>query len=316
MKKVFSNKQETAHAWASRSQSTGREGSNARIFFEGDTIYSFGNHFPIAAFFDRKRRGKEKETVVFFTTRDYSPTTSAHKWAVRSAASHYKMIYCLSPIDALRGIHVDNMNAFEVRAHAYALKLARATKPEKYLSGIASIRAEASAYAEFFGLSLRSRKFKLKSLFIESKEQGKKATAEEIKEITAHKKAVEKRRASAAQKEVDDFRNFLAGHAHNSDFTLLRVNSEAKRIETSKGVQIPYGQAQECFALLKDLQGKATDPGSSSDFRGRDIKVFGYHLNRLDSMVFEVGCHKIQFTELDAIATAMGWNTIYEIKGA
>jgi hypothetical protein len=64
MKTAFANKQETAHAWAKRSQAQGHESARIRrIFFEGDTIYSYGYHFPIASFYDKKKRGKVVEVL-------------------------------------------------------------------------------------------------------------------------------------------------------------------------------------------------------------------------------------------------------------
>ena len=36
-----------AHLWANKSQDSARE-SGGRFYFVGDTIYSYGSHFPIA----------------------------------------------------------------------------------------------------------------------------------------------------------------------------------------------------------------------------------------------------------------------------
>lgn len=55
----------------------GREGRSGHLYTEGDTIYSYGPHFPIARIVGDKK--------VIFTKRGYSMTTSHHKNLVRRA---------------------------------------------------------------------------------------------------------------------------------------------------------------------------------------------------------------------------------------
>lgn len=78
-KHVFKDKYETARAWVNQSAAWGREGKRARIFFEGDTIYSYGRHFPIARLIGPK--------TALVTTRSYSLTTSRHMEAVLDVLS-------------------------------------------------------------------------------------------------------------------------------------------------------------------------------------------------------------------------------------
>jgi hypothetical protein len=61
---------QVAHVWAQQRKES-MSGSN--FYFEGPTIFSYGRHFPIAKFIERK--GKK---AVLFTTRGYSPSTSKH----------------------------------------------------------------------------------------------------------------------------------------------------------------------------------------------------------------------------------------------
>lgn len=63
-----------AHLWAHQAQDSARIGGRGNFYFEGDTIYSYGSHFPIARHVETKR-GR----AVLFTTRDYSVTTSGHQ---------------------------------------------------------------------------------------------------------------------------------------------------------------------------------------------------------------------------------------------
>jgi len=55
--------------------------THKHLYFDGETIYSYGSHFPIACHVTDKH-GKP---AILFTTRSYSVTTSGHVSAVRSA---------------------------------------------------------------------------------------------------------------------------------------------------------------------------------------------------------------------------------------
>jgi hypothetical protein len=71
---------EIPHLWAHRTQEDARN-RQSNLYFEGDTIYSYGSHFPIARHVLNKAGGH----AVLFTTASYSVTTSGHCSAVRSA---------------------------------------------------------------------------------------------------------------------------------------------------------------------------------------------------------------------------------------
>ncbi len=54
------------------------KGKSLHMFIDGDTVYSYGRHFPIA-----RRYGND----FIMTTKGYSPTTSRHKSLVLCALS-------------------------------------------------------------------------------------------------------------------------------------------------------------------------------------------------------------------------------------
>lgn len=74
---------EVAHLFAHKVQSHARNAKSS-VFFNHDTIYSYGEHFPIA----RHVTNKSGKAAVLFTTGHYSVTTSGHCSMVRSAISH------------------------------------------------------------------------------------------------------------------------------------------------------------------------------------------------------------------------------------
>lgn len=91
MKTVFSDISTVAHLWANKAQGEARNSGN--FFFSGDTIYSYGYHFPIA----KHMAGSQGENGVLFTERTYSNTTATHIQVVRQAANHLNIIYCFNP---------------------------------------------------------------------------------------------------------------------------------------------------------------------------------------------------------------------------
>ena len=71
MTKRVVNSREVLRLWASAAQDSARSGS---VFFEGDTVYSYGRHWPLA----RICRGAGG-TLVLTNSRRYSVTTAKHQ---------------------------------------------------------------------------------------------------------------------------------------------------------------------------------------------------------------------------------------------
>jgi hypothetical protein len=67
--------QEVASAWRCQ---TGKTKRGFNVFYEGDTIYSYGYHFPIAKLVQSPRHNG----VILFTTDTYSVSTAKHKTIV------------------------------------------------------------------------------------------------------------------------------------------------------------------------------------------------------------------------------------------
>jgi hypothetical protein len=79
---VFGSHAMLAHAWAQNDLPHGRSSDN-RMRFDAGTIYSYGAHFPIARFIDK--RTDDGKTIVLFTGAGYSSSTGKHKSLVLSA---------------------------------------------------------------------------------------------------------------------------------------------------------------------------------------------------------------------------------------
>ncbi len=146
MKQVVSTL-DVARLWVKQTQEHARN-PNRSFYFHGDTIYSYGRHFPIARHVERK--GRE---AILFTTQGCSKTTARHKQDVLYACSHL-MVF--------KVYDVKNMKP-GVTFKAYRKLLAdtlvkwyrgRALKG-KYRLDMKLIIQEANDFAEFFGLKSR-----------------------------------------------------------------------------------------------------------------------------------------------------------------
>ena len=76
MRHVFSDNSTIAELWATQAQHHARN-KRQTFYFTGKTIYSYGEHFPIAIIEERFGR-----SFVIYNSRSYSRTTNRHQSAV------------------------------------------------------------------------------------------------------------------------------------------------------------------------------------------------------------------------------------------
>ena len=88
MKRVVSTS-EVPHLWAHQSQDSARNGQGS-LYFDGDTIYSYGSHFPVA----RHVTGAHGRSAVLLTSRSHSITTARHVSGVHSAIPGSVPVFC------------------------------------------------------------------------------------------------------------------------------------------------------------------------------------------------------------------------------
>jgi hypothetical protein len=74
-------RKDVVHCWAHQTQSEARTPGRAHLYFRGDTIFSYGPHFPIA----RHVKTADGKPAVLFTTDTYSVTTARHICETRGA---------------------------------------------------------------------------------------------------------------------------------------------------------------------------------------------------------------------------------------
>lgn len=291
MRTVLSSNNECAHIWASQSQALGRAGN---VFFEGQIIYSYGHHFPVARF------APEYGNVVLFTDRGYSNSTSKHKSLIRSAiSSSYNVIYCDEP--SRSPLH--NLDVWQRRVER--LRIEFASKTHRMSRGNIAVeifRACESAIVFCMALKIDQPEW--------CNESNEEMTARDyVYELAKAREA--KREAKRA--EENRLRAIKAGErlplweqgetVPTDGFHLLETALRLKgdTIETSKGARIPSADAIKLWPLL--LRSHKTD--KALDIGLRSIQLGSYRFNSFDGHTLIVGCHTITWPQLEKMAVKL-----------
>ncbi|MES2727571.1 MAG: hypothetical protein V4643_10755 [Bacteroidota bacterium] len=267
MKYVFNSSSEVAHLFANQLQDNAKY-SGGNFYFSGNTIYSYGSHFPIA----RHVTNDKGEKALLFTERTYSNTTAKHLSIVRQAVRHLNVIDCFRPDNTKE----DNFKYWEREiAEEIAPKLLKAKKPEIYLSQIETVKNKATKYAAFFEVEIPES---LQSAFaITNREQY--AAFKENKEAyeLAAKKKAQKELAKHHKKELAKWQKLEINRLYtHSGFDFLRLNNG--RIETTQAVEIPLELGLRLYNKVKTGTLKVGE------------KVLNYEVQEVGKVV-KIGCH-------------------------
>jgi hypothetical protein len=265
MKNIFTNS-ELAHTYANQSQQRGRNSSGS-FYFDGKTIYSYGQHFPIANIV----RNDKGEEVMLFTYRNYSNTTAKQISIVRSATRQYKKIYCHTP----KGNHSTNFDNWVKLAEQQAEKLKKAKKPELYLNELNRLNSEVSEYSQFFSLEIPQTLLAVLSIKDKNEFLQYESKAAEFAKIELAKKV--KAQKIKFKEDIKKWFNCETSRLYtNYKYDFLRINEN--RIETTQAVQIPLELGKRLFLSVKNQSLKVGD------------KVLNYSVNQVGKEI-KIGCH-------------------------
>ena len=85
MRKHLGNHSDVCHYWANKIQA---EGQSGHMFFDGNSIYSYGRHYEIA-------RWVKPNVIIFNSVGSSRTTESKHKPLVRRAIPHSTKVFYL-----------------------------------------------------------------------------------------------------------------------------------------------------------------------------------------------------------------------------
>lgn len=305
---------DTAHRWCHQIGDYS-EVKGGRLFFRGDTIYSYGEHFPIA------RHIKVKSSVahdgfhrcILFTTRAYSVTTARHISEVSQAIPGGVTVF-----------HVDNVRAGEdaesypesaTKQHQHNLddyreritntagnaKRARSNK-NWYITRLDNLLNEHNGYIDFFQLKA-DHIFQGDPQIEQLLKNAKEASQREIEREKERKRQAEIRNQ-------EDIQRWVAGKIDHFPFSVQRVYlrkdfSQGEQIVvTSKGAIVPLEHARKAFKVVQ----KCRERQKGFSPNGKTLHVGHYQIQSIDAEGnVRAGCHLIEWPQIEDFARKEGW---------
>jgi hypothetical protein len=296
------NNQQVAHLWASGNKASGK-GSN--FYFEGDTIYSYGSHFPIAR--------RINEGFYLITKRGYSVSTAKHISYARRAIPSYAKTFPVtnSPRDSFGAIREEKM------------------KEARNMFSTMEAKTPAKTYENACGLSLFIRDtLEMFRLFEEEDAQflaalqmeelhGILGKVELVKEINreafeiAEAKKDAQREAREAKRRAKWERQQELERMEALEIVPLWRNGEkvitwklrnlppmlriiGDKVETSHGAEVTREEATRAFSFIV----AKINRGETWHRNGETCAVGPFSLVSIDSETVTVGCHKFTLEEV------------------
>lgn len=270
-----------AHTWANpRNDSDYAYATNNRMYFDGDTIYSYGSHFPIA---------RHVAGAVLFTT--LYTASGAHKDLVRHAIVTGTVVFHVPYVQAeTKSAHLSNLKDFKKHIENHYLKADRC-RVDWYrdweLRQAASLIDQFNAYSKLFKLRLR---------FKEPKNM--KAMIDGLKH--AEREACERKRQKQAKYAEAWRRGEYHGNLYDLD-VMLRVTGE--EVVTSLGARFSVGDAKRVFPLIKRCR------KHKKAWQANGAKVYlGYFV--IDKITnrghVRSACHFVKWPEIERCAQELG----------
>jgi len=323
---------EVAHLWFHERKPSA---AGSHFFFEGDTIYSYGTHFPIARIHQHKKLGK----VVIMTTNRYSITTSQHQNHVHSAID-----YKACTVIEIPGLHLEypSFQNFKKISREFATALneligvfcrarIRFERPKREIKKLIQDYAAYCAFSGFKPVKAFSRLQKAWEATNDKKDlRLAGAQFDQAQLEAARRKAVKFKKEEARRKKeilvackvkCKEAMKKLPAWKKGGDFphgieysskAFLRLATRKHHdlawleIQTTKRSRISVLENWNKLALLSRLVRKVC-AGEPVLIKGRNLELDHYPIHSLDKKDgLVIGCHKIPCSELMDIINQLG----------
>jgi hypothetical protein len=285
MKNVFQSIPDCIHVYFQFNQAHGRAGN---VFFERDTLYSYGYHFELA---------KLINGALWINTRGYSNSTGRHQRYVRQSINLDKVqnVFYLD-----FGSNQNGRSLFEpetiARYHLQKVNYCKyATKARgfKDLERLEYHFTQLQILANGAGYVLDQSNFELnvyEALQVLEKRREAQRLINQRREATREAKREAERRYLKAT-EAERLGAWLRGEVNHTFTTLpkvyLRIKGET--VETTKGARVPLSEA---LRLLAKIRAGAMVDGSN---------IGGFMVTRVTLDYVQIGCHVIEFETINEL---------------
>lgn len=287
MKSVFNNN-EIGHAWYHQTEGHEGRNSNRSLFFEGDTIYSYGYHFPIA-------RVDRDNNVTLVNNNTYSNTTSQHVSNVCSSIAN-TIFYVDNPRAQSKVEHKENYAKMrEAIAETYKLASRARTYKDMLLTQASNTIDQANRYSKLYKLGYRT---------IEPETDLESLRKAQAKETARKAKETKRKQAKLAKENKEKIQAWVAGENIRLPMmnkVYMRVTD--KHIETSHGANFPLDHAKLAFKIVQ----RCVRRGEEWQRNGQSIRLGHYAIDfiRKDGTV-KAGCHTVQYDQIERCAKELG----------
>lgn len=295
MKTVFAN-DECVHVYAQRTHDQGRT-NNGNIFFNGDTLYSYGYHFPLAHFIN--------DNTVIINDDSYSMTTSNHQALVRQALRHYRAIYLdTSMIESVINHGVYDKKSLEAKSKQ---------KAEEYLLSATKRRATHTMESDVsIAVSIVKNCLKTTEAFNRKPSVSFRKFADEIlndntsilKELSVKAEKLLQDKKNKAEQYLKKWLNFkidLIPYTYR-EFIDIHMRVSEDNIETSEGVRFPLNEAIAAFKMIRRVK----ESGQSLNFNDVNLGVIKLGYYKIDKITcaghVKAGCHFVKWPQIETIA--------------
>ena len=257
MRKVFSSIGDCIHTYAQRTQSEGR---SSNVFFEGNSIYSYGYHYKLGEFIT-----SDNGLAIIINDEGYSSSTGKHISWLLSATRQYKQF---------RTTYTNGEIVLNRLKSIYE-KFQRANKPQKYIDEAASLMYYYEEYNAWSG--------KVSKEDSEIREYFSMMSGDNIEELKIKAKALKREQDKIIlEKNKENIRKFMNYEINRITLPedYIRISLDKTEVETTQAVKVPIEEARILYKLISS---------------GRDIKGFriGYYTVIGLNGVLKIGCHKI-----------------------
>lgn len=162
MRTCFTNSADVAHLWAHQIQNEARY-SGGNFYFHGDTIYSYGSHFPCGKIV----RNLKGDVAYVINSNTYSNTTSKHQAlvfdAIPSYATYFTAPSCAAPEISRSGKYLCGYwSAIEVvvaklKTILSLIEKQRKARTRDYKEDIRSIISDIHDWIQFWNLDKKQK---------------------------------------------------------------------------------------------------------------------------------------------------------------
>jgi hypothetical protein len=267
------NTRDLAHAWVYNESESGKCASS--FYFEGDTIYSYGSHFPIC-----KKMTVKGQLYYFWNDRTYSNSTSRHQRYVKRAIPDYgNIINVIAMPDNWPETHKKNIEYFaNWLVLAKELENKARSRKQEYHAHAQKAVFELQRYCDLFDIPVPESLIDPDTFDVE------KYYADMAERERKEKQAQARKNKAKAKKEIVNFRNGQRFSNYYFPFDLLRLTDGM--VETSQGVRVDIRPVKILWCMLQ----------SGKDILGRHCGKF--EIKEVTNKVIRVGCHIFERKEV------------------